>query len=267
MKYLIGRIRIGACIGGKLTWDKYLPFFDDILEDMKVGDECIINGKIFDNDINPNPKDFMEAFNILLKLQTKSKITINSNINSDSYTYNIAKILGINIENIENIREGIETKKIGNTYTLACPYYIEGEKINSKFGYFKGDNTDYTFIENNKSSKILDIKITEKTDIKELKRITETKKDDVIKIKLDDNVLKNMDTSDQTDLILILNKDNVKVNKRKETIDIEDIEDIDFKPNKNFYIKMLISIIKNKDMSDNKRKMYMEELKSLTLQK
>jgi len=269
MKYLIGRLRIGAPIGGKLSWDKNLKFFDQLCDQMEKDSVVTIIGNLFDNDMSPTAKDFMIAFRILLKIQEKAEIIICCPaIDDKSYTYTIALILGLRIQNTETTtlyRTGLETKKIGNTYSLACPYYLEGEKRNSKFGYFKGEDTNYEFVENLKSSRVIEMKITQDTDLKELKMITDNKKDDVIKIELDKNLINNINDDDHTDLILILNQDNVNVEKRKDSLDnIESLDDIDFTPDKNFYIKLLISIIKNKEMSDLKRKALMTTLKEIS---
>ena len=264
MQYLIGNLRIGANIGGKISWEKNLKFFDSLITDMEEGSSCVIVGKLFEHDMSPSATDFMTAFNILLKIHSKSSVKICANLNENSYTYNIAKVLGFEIEQSELYRTGIETKKIGNIYSLTCPYYLEGEKRNSKFGYFKGEGETFEFIENPFSSKVIDVKITKDTDLKELKKITEDKQDDVINIELDKSIVKDMEDTDHTDLILILNQDNVKVEKRKETIDLSSTEDIDFSPDKNFYIKLLISIINNKEMSDDKRKAYLKTLKDIT---
>lgn len=264
MKYIIGRFRIGAKIGGQITWEKNLKFFDQLVSDMENQSECIIVDKLFEFDMAPTATDFMLAFQILLKLQSKSNIKICANLSENSYTYNIAKILGIEIEDQSEIyRAGIETKKIGNTYSLACPYYLEGEKRNSKFGYFKGEE-DLIFVENDNSSKVIEVKITPDTDLKELKKITEEKKDDIINIELDKKTIREIEDEDQTDLILILNQDNVRVEKRKETLEIISNEDIEFSPDKNFYLKLLISIIKEKGMTEAKTKAYLNTLKEIS---
>lgn len=265
MQYLIGKFRIGAPVGGKISWDKNLKFFDQLTEDMVEGSKCVIVGKIFEYDTNPSASDFMLAFNILLKLQNKADISIHTEVNQNSYTYNIAKILGLKI-GIETdlYREGIETKKIGNTYSVACPYYLDGEKRKSKFGYFKGENDDFEFVENLHSSKVIEVKITPETDLKELKKVTEEKKDDVISIELDKKIIKEMHDEDHTDLVLLLNQDNVKVEKKRETLDLSSTEDIDFSPDKNFYLKLLISIIQGKEMSEAKTKAYLKTLKEIS---
>jgi len=264
MQYLIGGLRIGANIGGKLSWEKNLKFFDSLIENMEEKSSCVIVGKLFEDDMSPSATDFMIAFNILLKIQAKADVKICANIDQSSYTYNIAKVLGFKIEESELYRSGIETKKIGNVYSLACPYYLEGEKRNSIFGYFKGNGESFEFVENQFSSKVIDVKITKETDLKELKKITEDKKDDVINIELDKKIIREMEDEDHTELILILNQDNVKVEKRKETIDLSSSVDIDFSPNKNFYIKLLISIINGKEMSENKKNAYLKTLRDIT---
>jgi len=265
MQYLIGRFRIGASVGGKISWEKNLKFFDQLVNRMEENSLCTIVGKLFEYDTNPSAEDFMLAFNILLKLQRKSSVEIHSDVNENSYTYNIAKILGLNIKRESDLyREGIETKKVGNIYSVACPYYLEGEKRKAKFGYFKGEGKDFNFIENENSSKVIEVKITNETDLKELKKVTESKKDDVINIELDKKVIKDMQDEDHTDLVLLLNKDNVKVEKRKETLDLSSTEDIDFTPNKNFYLKLLVSIIKEKEISESKKKAYLKTLKEIS---
>jgi hypothetical protein len=265
MQYLIGKFRIGAPVGGKITWEKNLKFFDHLTENMIDDSECIIVGRLFEYDTNPSATDFMLAFNILLKLQSKSNVKMHLEVDENSYTYNIAKILGINIEKDSDLyREGIETKKIGNTYSVACPYYLDGEKRKSKFGYFEGKDGNFEFIENPFSSKVIEVKITPETDIKELKKVTEEKKDDLISIELDKKILKEMHDEEQTDLILLLNQDNVKVEKKRESLDLSSVEEIDFTPDKNFYIKLLISIIQNKGMSDPKKKAYLKTLKEIS---
>lgn len=263
MIYLIGKLRIGAKLKEGLNWDKNLIFFDSLYQDIENKSTLIIVGNVFDDEISTTPVDFMTGFNILLKFQNKCNIKICSNPIKDSYTFNLAQILGIEFINSELYRSGIETKKIGNTYSLGCPYYLEGEKKKSKFGYFKGKE-DFMFIENKYSAKNIEVKITKETDLQEIKKITELKKEDIINIELDKNVISQINDEDHTDLILILNKENVKVKKHKEEIKILETENIDFTPNKNFYLKMLISIIKNKDISEYNKKKYLKTLKEIS---
>lgn len=255
MQYLVGPFRIGAKVGANLDWSKNLKFFDQLQQNMQKGDELIIIGRLFEHDQCPTASDFMIAFNLLLKFQEKSSIKI---VNADEfYTKNLATILGIDIINSDKYKIGSETKKVGEMYFLACPYYLEGEK-RSKHGYFR----DGEFIENLNSSKTLEVLITADTDLKELKKITEEKKDDIIKIELDKKMLEQISDESNSDLILILNQDNVQVEKVKEEIKLE-TDDIDFKPTKNFYIKLLMSIINNREMTEAKKNAYIKVLKEV----
>jgi len=264
MIYLIGGLRIGADIGANLNWDNNLTFLRKFSENTKSGSICVIVGDIFEDEITTSAENFMIAFNLLLNIQKNCTIKICSEFKEDTYTYNISKILGIEKDFNTSYRKGLETKKIGDTYTLACPYYLEGEKRNTKFGYLESeDNVNFNFIENDYSSKTLNVKITKDTDIKELTKITKTKKDDIINVEIDKHLISEINDTDHTDLIVLLNQDNVKVEKHKVILNITKSDDIDFKPNKNFYIKMLVSIIKNKGMTDNKTKVYLKTLKDI----
>lgn len=255
MQYLIGNFRIGAKVGANLDWSKNLKFFEELQQNMQKGDELIIVGKLFEYDQCPAAEDFMFAFNLLLKFQEKSNVKIS--FSDNYYTKNLATILGIELIEDDRYKIGSETKKVGEIYFLACPYYLEGEK-RSKHGYFKNGE----FIENLNSSKTLEVLITADTDLKELKKITEEKKDDIIKIELDKKMIEQISDESNSDLILLLNQDNVLVEKVKEEVILE-TDDIDFKPTKNFYIKLLMSIINNRDMTEAKKNAYIKVLKEV----
>lgn len=267
MEYLIGRLRIGSI--SNIKNNDNLLFLKELIKDLETDDKCIIVGNIFENDENVKAKDFTKAYNLFLNIKNKTVIEIVCKYDEHSYTKILADILNIKIT-IPNekylYRSGVETKKIGNVYTLACPYYTEGEKRNSIFGYFKGFDNKFEFIENINSSKIINILINEKTDLKKIKDLVESKTKDIIKVELEENLMKKIESDKNTDLILILNKDNVETEKRKSLLNLEASNNIDFTPSKNFYLKLLISIIKNKEeLDDIKKKNYINILKKISI--
>lgn len=247
--YVISGLKIGNSTSKK---DK--QFIDNIINNNKLN-KCVIVGKLFEFDANPSSNDFRYVYDMFKDKYTYIEIV--HNYSENSYTKLICDLLNIKIEK-EHLyyKEGSKNKSIGELHYFNdfSSYLKNGEII---------DN----------STKKLEVKITDKTDLKKLKDIiVNEKSSEVVEVEIDESV-KNIKEEKQTDLILLLNQDNVKLNKRPKNeednikdLDIDILEDpIDpnFKPNKNNYIKLLISIINNKNYSENEKKFYINTLKKI----